>query len=635
MIGIIFFNLFCDSKENEKSVYLNHSDTVNYVGKEACKNCHPAIYNSFLQTGMGQSFGPATRSKSTAEFKGHKAVYDSVRNFYYFPRWIKDSMYITEFRLLGKDTVYQRTERVDYIIGSGQHTNSHLSVVNGFVYQLPLTWYAQKHKWDLPPGFENGRNVRFSRAIEMECMSCHNAMPTIEKGSVNKFVKIPDGIDCERCHGPGELHVWDKLQGHFVDTAIEIDYTIVNPKKLSWELQIDVCQRCHLQGNAVLKPGKQFSDFKPGMKLSNIVEVFMPKYEGREDEFIMASHAQRLQQSKCFIKSNKGVNNESNKGFTSLNLTCITCHNPHVSVKVTGTQIFNNACKNCHENDACKESPKKLNLVQNNCVSCHMPKSGATDIPHVSVHDHKIKIPVDSKKISKVKKFMGIYCVNNRQVSKESVSKGYLGYFEKFEGELFSLDSASYWAQDIEDIGLKIAIQIHAAYLKSNWQEVVNLSKKVTVATEQDYWACYRIGQSFQNMNAYAQAQVYYERAVKLAPYNLEFENKLAVIFLLQNEFEKAISSFKNCLAKQPNQQDTWVNLGFTYAKLENANQALYYYSQALKLDPDNQQGLLNRAGIYHLSGENAKAIKDLNQILRLDPNQMEVKLLVKQLQSE
>ena len=308
---------------------------------------------------------------------------------------------------------------------------------------------------------------------------------------------------------------------------------------------------------------------------------------------------------------------------------------PHVSVKVTGTQIFNNACKNCHGIDACKESLEKLNLVQNNCVSCHMPKSGATDIPHVSVHDHKIKIPVDSKKISKVKKFMGIYCVNNTQVSKESVSKGYLGYFEKFEGELFSLDSAIYWAQDIEDIGLKIAIQIHAAYLKSNWQEVVNLSKKVTVETEQDYWVCYRIGQSFQNMNAYAQAQVYYERAVKLAPYNLEFENKLAVIFLLQNEFEKAIISFKNCLAKQPNQQDTWVNLGFTYAKLENSNQALYCYSQALKLDPDNQQGLLNRAGIYHLSGENAKAIKDLNQILRLDPNQMEVKLLVKQLQSE
>jgi TPR repeat protein len=608
---------------------------VSYVGKEACKNCHPAIYNSFIETGMGQSFGAATREKSAAQFKGHKPVFDSIKNLYYYPHWIKDSMYITEFRLKGKDTIYQRTERVDYIIGSGQHTNSHLSVMNGFVYQLPLTWYAQKQKWDLPPGFEKGRNVRFSRAIEMECMSCHNAMPTIEKGSINKFVKIPDGIDCERCHGPGGLHVWDKLQGNFVDTAHQIDYTIVNPRKLSWELQIDVCQRCHLQGNAILKPGKQFSDFKPGMKLSSMVDVFLPKYEGREDEFIMASHAQRLQQSKCFIESNKLVKKDESKSFGTLNLTCITCHNPHVSVKVTGTQIFNNACKNCHSSDACTESKEKLNLVQNNCVSCHMPKSGAIDIPHVSVHDHKIKIPVEPKKLSDIKKFVGIYCVNNVSLNNEAKAKGYLGYFEKFEGEVGSLDSANYWVQDINDLIVQTEIKVHSAYLNNDWVEVIHLARNVSVATENNYWTCYRIGQAYQNTNDYQRAQVYYERAVKLAPYNLEFENKLAIIYLLQNKFELAIAQFKNSLQQQPKQQEAWVNLGFAYANVKENKLALDCYSQALKLDPDQQQALLNRAALYHLAGEKRKAIVDLNQILLINPGQEQVKLLLKEIESE
>ena len=50
-----------------KSVYLNHNDSVSYVGKEMCKECHTSIYNSFMKTGMGQSFSVATKSKSVLD----------------------------------------------------------------------------------------------------------------------------------------------------------------------------------------------------------------------------------------------------------------------------------------------------------------------------------------------------------------------------------------------------------------------------------------------------------------------------------------------------------------------------------------------------------------------------------------
>ncbi|MCX6295515.1 MAG: hypothetical protein NTX97_05525, partial [Bacteroidetes bacterium] len=36
--------------------YLNHNDTAHYVGMSKCKLCHQAIYNSFIETGMGKSF---------------------------------------------------------------------------------------------------------------------------------------------------------------------------------------------------------------------------------------------------------------------------------------------------------------------------------------------------------------------------------------------------------------------------------------------------------------------------------------------------------------------------------------------------------------------------------------------------
>ena len=93
----------------------------------------------------------------------------------------------------------------------------------------------------------------------------------------------------------------------------------MNPAKLSIDAQFDICQRCHLQGNTVLKEGKSFYDFKPGMKLSDFMTVFLPKYKNADDEFIMASHADRLKQSTCFIKSKEKVTSRASaNGFTNL-----------------------------------------------------------------------------------------------------------------------------------------------------------------------------------------------------------------------------------------------------------------------------------------------------------------------------
>src|SRR5690606_9047362 len=179
-------------------------------------------------------------------------VYDHDLDFYYKPYWHGDSLYFMEYRLDGKDTVHKRIQKIDYIIGSGQHTNSHIFEVNGYLYQAPITFYTQKGKWDLAPGFEDGASCRFARMIQSECMTCHNGYPDFVPNSQNKYISLKTGIDCERCHGPGSLHVAEKHAGVIVDTSQGPDYSIVNPRRLSIELQNDVCQRCHLQGIAVL-----------------------------------------------------------------------------------------------------------------------------------------------------------------------------------------------------------------------------------------------------------------------------------------------------------------------------------------------------------------------------------------------
>ena len=212
------------------------------MGIDVCKTCHPAKYETFIQAEMGRSFRPATLTNSVADFDNPEPVHDRFANLSYLPYHKGEDLFIMEYRVSGRDTVHQRIEKIDYIVGSGQHTNSHIMEVQGYLYQMPLTWYAQDGKWDLPPKFEGGNNSRFSRPIPMECMTCHNAISDFIEGSENQFAKVPHGIDCERCHGPGSVHVREKQAGNVVDVSKVIDFTIVNPAKLPVDRQFDICR---------------------------------------------------------------------------------------------------------------------------------------------------------------------------------------------------------------------------------------------------------------------------------------------------------------------------------------------------------------------------------------------------------
>ncbi len=562
------------AEQAETSPWLNHHDSVKYVGMATCKQCHADKHETFIHTGMGLSFDSASREKSAARFHSIHPVYDSFSNFYYLPFWRDNTLFIKEYRLENSDTVYAREQRIDYIVGSGQHTNSHLYSSKGYVYQAPLTWYVQEGKWDLPPGFEQGANSRFNRLIGMECMSCHNALPGFDPASVNKFTRIPDGIDCERCHGPGEVHVQQKRAGILVDVTKETDYSIVNPAKLSWDRQVDLCQRCHLQGNAVLKEGKSFADFKPGMKLSDYMNVFMPRYDGADDEFIMASHAQRLQMSACFVQSNKQSNGQQ--------LTCITCHNPHVSVKVTGKAVFNQACLNCHTSpEACSEKPELRLKVSDNCVQCHMPMQGTLDIPHVTVHDHYIRKKY-SKDSSTKKRFRGLYAVNNSNPDLLDKIKAYLAYYDKFEAKSLYLDSAAGLLQSKP--GSFTEQQIYLHYLKGEFSAAVKLDQGKAF---KDPWTYYRLAKAYSELNLPQPALKAMGEAFNRLKEDTRLGTEYAVLLLMNQKTTEAKSLLSEIVQKNPTETAAWNNLGYIYFQESDLRQAKKHYEQALKLDPD------------------------------------------------
>jgi tetratricopeptide (TPR) repeat protein len=630
--------------------YLNHSDTAKYVGIHTCRLCHQQIYNSFIQTGMGQSFARATKQKSVGTFEKHTMIYDKYQDFYYHPFWSGDTMKIMEFRLKGKDTVFKRVENVDYIIGSGQHTNSHIYNSNGYLYQMPMTFFSQKKQWDFPPGFENGFNTHFNRKIGLECISCHNAIPDFVQGSENKFNNLPEGINCERCHGPGSIHIQQRSSGSQVDTSKYIDYSIVNPGKLSVERQFDVCQRCHLQGNAVLKKGKSFFDFRPGMVLSDYISVFLPKYEHGDEEFIMASHADRLKQSQCFIKSLQHADSTSLRPYKNA-LTCVTCHNPHVSVKATNTERFNNACKNCHNsitNQVCSEDLEIRNKSVDNCVSCHMPRSGSIDIPHVSIHDHYIRKPVKKEEVEKVKKFIGLYAINEKNPSNELKAKAYIQQYDKFDYNPVFLDSASRYLPDktIHDLQTNFENLVHLYFIKQDYakilsyvtklgkEEVLKIKLQTKSWSNEDAWTSYRIGEAYYHTGNLEDALLFYTNATGLSPYNPEFKNKLGSVYMSQGKIKEAMQVFESVLIEHPKNIQAITNLGYGHLVSGHADEAERLYETGLKTDPDYEPLLMNMAGLRIFKKQYAAATIVLLAVLKKNPSNEQAKSVLQQLKN-
>jgi tetratricopeptide (TPR) repeat protein len=657
------------TEEVPSNTYLNHSDSAHYVGMNTCKLCHQGIYNTFINTGMGKSFGPATREKSAGDFK-HAEFYDKFSDMHYKAYFKNDTMYMDEYRTVteksgGSSTaplLIYRTEKVDYIVGSGQHTNSHIQNVNGYLNQMPMTFYTQKQHWDLPPGFENGVNTHFTRKIGLECMSCHNGYPDFVVGSENKFKMIPNGIDCERCHGPGSIHVNQRTSVSKIDTSKYIDYSIVNPSKLPVDLQFDICQRCHLQGNAVLKNDHSFYDFKPGQKLSDFMTVFLPKYKNADEEFIMASHADRLKQSACFIKSLEKLKVKNELKPYKGAMTCLTCHNPHVSVSEINDSHFNDACKNCHHSGGTSElmcteksvvharqSKKGHDPYRSiNCVSCHMPSSGSIDIPHVTVHDHYIRKPISKKEKDKIKEFIGLYAINEKEPSDRTKAKAYIQQYEKFEQNKAYLDSAMNYLNDRtpEAIENNLHDLLQLNFMTQNFGKVIEYV--VTVGEDNCYaklkrisydnsdaWTAYYIGDAyyFTDKNK-VKALKWYEKASSLAKYDLDFRIKYGTCLAQLGRTLEAEEQFTFVIKENPKKAQGYTNLGFLKFSQGRLKEAIENYNKAYTLDPDSEPLLLNLAGYYFSTKNKANALVYLNLLLKKNPKNKQAQDALKQIQN-
>jgi len=580
-----------------------------YVGVEACQPCHSKITQSYLQTGMGKSMYPPSQDNLIERFGEKETVYDAQLDMHYQALWRGDRFYIREYRIDDKDTLHQRSEEVDYVVGSGHQTRSYLIQKEGYLYEAPITWYVNKAIWDLSPGYDVS-NARFDREIGLTCMACHTGYVDRAEGSKNRYRYISEGIDCEKCHGPGAIHIQKIEAGQMIDVGMETDYSIVNPAKLPIQKQFDVCQQCHLQGINVLDDGKEMADFRPAMALDELGDVFV-EVDPDQNAFGIASHAQRLQQSQCFIQS-KGK------------LTCTTCHDPHKSISQTEVDVFSRQCQSCHQSGMeklCSEERDKLSAENNNCISCHMPSGGTSDIPHVSFHDHNIRVvqKEDSLETGKVSDILRLVCATDSQVSGKKEALAWLNYYEtqqrgkafeeevnKRKGALSPYDLARFYFyqgeyQKAEEAIAEISVPYTPLqrFLKGEIAEALGQHEAAfeifmgLYQENQERWdAGLKAGVNLLRARegdprVLDEAKAIFKKLEDQKPFDARVKTNLAFIALNQRDFRTAESLLARSLAQNPDDLKALENMVFLQSLKRNSLQARLYLDRLRARHPD------------------------------------------------
>ena len=359
---------------------LNALPGVRYVGSEKCKLCHSAIFKTFSQTDMAQATSFPVKAVEKGWLTTPLEFYNENTNRHYRVFTEGSKVFQTEYELDTHDKqIFSHTEELAYIVGTGANGATPLVRRGNYLFQAPISYYTGRNTWDLSPNYEM-HDIGFTLPVTPDCIGCHAGKTRPVQGHEGLFEDPPVvelGISCERCHGPGELHVKERMAG--LPARGLRDNSIVNPAKLSPWLADNICMNCHEGDNRTLQPGRVAADFRPGTPLNDVAVLLKTPIDLDNAQSPLLEHFYSMSLSKCYRASGK--------------LGCQSCHDPHVQPRgEDAPSYFRAKCIRCHSEKDCT-APKEARQAQSPpdaCTNCHMPKLPVLTVSHSTLTNHRI-----------------------------------------------------------------------------------------------------------------------------------------------------------------------------------------------------------------------------------------------------
>jgi hypothetical protein len=568
---------------------------VKYVGDEACAECHFEHAEAYRRHPMGRSLTPAARAAADERYDAAAGNPFEAFGYRLEVECRGGRVFHRETRTdaQGKPAATLEAE-IQYILGSGAHGKSYLVNRDGLLFQSPVSWFTARQTWAVSPGFTEDHH--FERPVVAKCLFCHaNDADAIET-SINRYrapVFHAFAIGCERCHGPGALHVAAR------QTDVpppKVDPTIVNPRHLEPALREAVCQQCHLRGEQrVLRRGRRTFDFRPGLPLHLFWSVFV-RAPTLTSPRRAVGQVEEMYASRCFQAS-------------AGQMGCISCHDPHaLPAADKKVAYYRQRCLSCHGAESCRLPPaaRRKQNADDSCIACHMPRRETVDVGHTALTDHRIR---------------------RRAEEADGVAP------RPWAGEMpmvhFHRDLIAAGGPDIDrDLGIALITVLQENNMPSRWVGSMALplleaavrtwpddlaagdalsaalllagrTPEALVACEQVLARCPDREWTLVNATAVAEAlgrpEVaidYYRRALALSPWSSRYRYHLAKLLSERQEWAAAAAECRELLRRNPHHSNARSLLVSSLARSGDVAQARAEFQALLAQQPPDPDGL-------------------------------------------
>ena len=347
------------------------AQTAQYTGSAACKTCHAATYERWSKTRMA----------------------NVVRD----PKEHPDAI-IPDFSKADPAIVTFTKDAIAFVYGSKWKQRYFTKVGNDY-FPLPAQWDVANQAWSryfVREGTDwwvpHYPADNMQRPTGPTCDGCHSVNYNIQTKTVTEW-----NVGCEKCHGPGSLHVARPSRAN-----------IVNPARLGAR-GVDVCIQCHSQGQPLANPiqGKYY-DWPVGYVVTNDATKKLSDFWKLEDHKLGETTFTHFPDGTAHKNRMQGNDFVQSVMYTR-GITCFTCHDVHgTDNNADLIRPANELCLQCHGPNS-PNGPHTGTIEQhthhpagsagNECVNCHMPKiEQEFTTTNVRSHTFKFIAPLEAER---------------------------------------------------------------------------------------------------------------------------------------------------------------------------------------------------------------------------------------------
>jgi len=505
------------------------------AGNEACASCHAEIYNSYLKTVMAGASGPAGEGLITGEFR-HKPSGVTYRVYEQDGRaWMS---YERE-----KESGFRGQRELLYFIGSGVKGRSYLFSVQGFLFETPINWYSQEHRWNMTPAYTEAREMPMNLPALVDCLNCHTSgMQVPLAGTDSRFSGKPflhGGITCQRCHGPDG---GQGGKGPGVDSA-GAHPLMVNPAKLPADRRDAICMECHFEGTVgIEQPGKHLYEFQPGDRLDDYMHYFLLTGNQPTETEQALSQVEALSLSVCKQKSGD-------------KMSCMSCHDPHQEpAEVEKAGYYRGKCLSCHG----EAFGEKHHRDKPDCRQCHMPALANQAVAHTESTDHRI-----------------LRYPHGFQLPKTTQEERLVAFPESDASLVTTRDLALGWET--------LAQRNHAGAA----QQAERFLRQAAKERPDDARVLSSLGFIEQKRGHEKEAREFYERALKIDPLANDAATDLGTMEARAGNLRRAVALWQGAFERAPHRSEIGMDLAMAFCAAGQKDVSRQYVQRVLEFNPD------------------------------------------------